>query len=542
YSFHPTLYADSITFGGDSSCYSTPCAVSASQDLMMHGYEPALGAGPPLMSASSPSSSALSTGTGRTLATLCASAPTSLTPIEQYHSSSASSSFVDHCFAASASSLDSCHNGSLMTLDTYINDNSCQQYYQQPQYYHLQPQQLQQQQQHLHSVGRSSTSCINSCQDLLNASFTSQLSTASTNSTLLDPGTLSSHMPTKMTMLQSAAVTRSANQFSVSASSSASSASTATTTSTASAASTVEQQHLDHHSSFNRSDGGSSIQSDCTHTNEADYHPYTCQWFDCYLSFIDMHEFVKHLEEVHVNSTSESKHKYYCAWQNCRRADQPFNARYKLLIHMRVHSGEKPYPCEQDSCRKSFSRLENLKIHNRSHTGEKPYSCKYDGCNKAFTNSSDRIKHHKTHVDAADDNLLKSSQDSLRESDQDQVLSYSWTGESFVKRIYGNNNNAYHNKNNWTTATVDNRDDDSNLSDIYDYNNNHSRLASSFTSGCAPMFNANSNNHHRRASMFELPSVSLQNNHSLFVVPPSTDIMNSTNSVHQDGLQVDTLL
>ena len=51
--------------------------------------------------------------------------------------------------------------------------------------------------------------------------------------------------------------------------------------------------------------------------------------------------------------------------QNCPRANKPFNAKYKLVTHLRVHTGERPFRCKQPGCGRSFARLENLKIHNR---------------------------------------------------------------------------------------------------------------------------------------------------------------------------------
>ncbi|XP_037089564.1 zinc finger protein GLIS3-like [Pollicipes pollicipes] len=107
---------------------------------------------------------------------------------------------------------------------------------------------------------------------------------------------------------------------------------------------------------------------------------------------------VKHIEKVHVDSRGGDE--YTCFWADCPRQQKPFNARYKLMIHMRVHSGEKPNLCSYDGCNKAFSRRENLKIHLRSHTGERPYNCEFPGCPKAFSNSSDRAKHQRTHKDA----------------------------------------------------------------------------------------------------------------------------------------------
>ncbi|XP_030063572.1 zinc finger protein GLIS1 isoform X2 [Microcaecilia unicolor] len=122
-----------------------------------------------------------------------------------------------------------------------------------------------------------------------------------------------------------------------------------------------------------------------------------CRWIDCNALYDQQDELVRHIEKTHIDQRKGED--FTCFWSGCVRRYKPFNARYKLLIHMRVHSGEKPNKCMFEGCNKAFSRLENLKIHLRSHTGEKPYLCQHPGCQKAFSNSSDRAKHQRTHLD-----------------------------------------------------------------------------------------------------------------------------------------------
>ncbi|XP_035231390.1 zinc finger protein 76-like [Stegodyphus dumicola] len=120
---------------------------------------------------------------------------------------------------------------------------------------------------------------------------------------------------------------------------------------------------------------------------------YKCGWESCDMYFNCRKDLAQHVNNSHIYQDENSL--YRCHWNGCARQGKAINARYRMLIHIRTHTHEKPHGC--DVCGKKFSRLENLRIHIRSHTGEKPYACPVAGCNKAYSNSSDRFKHSKTH-------------------------------------------------------------------------------------------------------------------------------------------------
>lgn len=84
-----------------------------------------------------------------------------------------------------------------------------------------------------------------------------------------------------------------------------------------------------------------------------------------------------------------------CAGLICEICNKAFNNHSNLLIHMRTHTGDKPYACEV--CNKSFSQSCNLVNHMRIHTGEKPFKCPH--CDRAFTQSGNLNNHIRLHTD-----------------------------------------------------------------------------------------------------------------------------------------------
>ena len=78
----------------------------------------------------------------------------------------------------------------------------------------------------------------------------------------------------------------------------------------------------------------------------------------------------------------------------CKVCDKVCKTPSELKVHIRIHSGERPYMCK--ICDKLFSQISHLPSHMRIHTGDKPYQCEV--CAKCFSRSGTLTQHMNIHT------------------------------------------------------------------------------------------------------------------------------------------------
>jgi len=78
----------------------------------------------------------------------------------------------------------------------------------------------------------------------------------------------------------------------------------------------------------------------------------------------------------------------------CDECSKSFSTKHTLLTHKQLHTGIKPFQCEE--CSISFSTKHTLLIHKQIHTGIKPFHC--DECSKSFSTKQTLLTHKQIHT------------------------------------------------------------------------------------------------------------------------------------------------
>ncbi|XP_071962627.1 uncharacterized protein [Antedon mediterranea] len=122
-------------------------------------------------------------------------------------------------------------------------------------------------------------------------------------------------------------------------------------------------------------------------------------------SFLYQHiQTVHNVQDAYSCFGCDNKFNDSKAWENheevhkvqkiaCTYCGKYFSTKTKLNVHIRIHTGERPYKCEL--CPKAFATNSTFNTHIKMHTGEKLYTCRV--CHKKFVQRSGLKTHLLTH-------------------------------------------------------------------------------------------------------------------------------------------------
>ncbi|XP_063538283.1 gastrula zinc finger protein XlCGF57.1-like [Cydia strobilella] len=113
--------------------------------------------------------------------------------------------------------------------------------------------------------------------------------------------------------------------------------------------------------------------------------------YSCITSSCDAKFATKGALKRHCETFHSERERKY----TCEHCGSSFFRKNEIITHIRVHTDERPYACP--FCSRKFRQIASLIRHKRIHTGEKPFACSI--CNKKFADRTVARKHLLVHSD-----------------------------------------------------------------------------------------------------------------------------------------------